>query len=186
MCSRSPRARAVAGWRVILGGPEPANYAEEYLGAGADVIVAGEGEIALEELAATDFDPAIGRRSPALSFAARTGDRDRTGPRTLIADSRRPALARSRAHRYRTLSANAGANTTARGSLSVITARGCPYHCNWCSHSVYGKTHRRRSPRSVADEVEWILDRYQPDMLWMADDVFTIHPRLAARICGAR
>ncbi len=27
----------------------------------------------------------------------------------------------------------------------------------------------------MADEVEWLLERYQPDMLWMADDVFTIH-----------
>jgi len=61
------------------------------------------------------------------------------------------------------------------GSVSVITARGCPYHCNWCSHSVYGKTHRRRSPKSVVDEVAWIAQRYQPDMLWLADDVFTIH-----------
>ncbi len=62
------------------------------------------------------------------------------------------------------------------GSVSVITARGCPYHCRWCSHATYGNTHRRRSARAVADEVEWILDRYRPDMLWMADDVFTIHP----------
>ena len=61
------------------------------------------------------------------------------------------------------------------GSVSVITARGCPYHCRWCSHSTFGKTHRRRSPAAVAEEVEWILDRYQPEMLWMADDVFTIH-----------
>src|SRR5207248_7052089 len=60
-------------------------------------------------------------------------------------------------------------------SISVITARECPYKCNWCSHSVYGHTHRRRSPQSVAEEVEWLLDRYNPDMLWMADDVFTIH-----------
>src|SRR5262249_34992556 len=57
-----------------------------------------------------------------------------------------------------------------------ITARGCPYHCRWCSHSTFGKTHRRRSVNGVADEVEWILDRYQPEMLWYADDVFTIHP----------
>src|SRR3984885_10831092 len=35
------RARA-AGWRVVLGGPEPANYAAQYLEAGADLIVAGE------------------------------------------------------------------------------------------------------------------------------------------------
>jgi anaerobic magnesium-protoporphyrin IX monomethyl ester cyclase len=63
-----------------------------------------------------------------------------------------------------------------RGSVSVITARGCPYHCRWCSHSTYGKTHRRRSPAGVAEEVAWIAERYQPEMLWMADDVFTIHP----------
>jgi anaerobic magnesium-protoporphyrin IX monomethyl ester cyclase len=25
------------------------------------------------------------------------------------------------------------------------------------------------------DEVEWILQRYEPEMLWFADDVFTIH-----------
>ncbi len=43
------RARA-AGWKVILGGPEPANYADEYLRAGADLIVAGEGEYAIERL----------------------------------------------------------------------------------------------------------------------------------------
>ena len=27
----------------------------------------------------------------------------------------------------------------------------------------------------MVDEVEWILDRYHPEMLWLADDVFTIH-----------
>src|SRR5690242_10582869 len=41
------------GWRVILGGPEPANYPGEYLNAGADAIVEGEGELVLEELLGT-------------------------------------------------------------------------------------------------------------------------------------
>jgi radical SAM superfamily enzyme YgiQ (UPF0313 family) len=27
----------------------------------------------------------------------------------------------------------------------------------------------------VVDEVEWIMNRYQPEQLWLADDVFTIH-----------
>ena len=31
-------------------------------------------------------------------------------------------------------------------------------------------------PASVADELEWLINRYHPQMAWMADDVFTIHP----------
>ena len=47
-------------------------------------------------------------------------------------------------------------------SINLITARGCPYRCRWCSHSVYGYSHRRRSPAKVAEEVAWIVDRYEP------------------------
>jgi anaerobic magnesium-protoporphyrin IX monomethyl ester cyclase len=64
-----------------------------------------------------------------------------------------------------------------RGSVNLITARGCPYRCNWCSHAVFGFSHRRRSVADVADEVQHIVERYRPDQLWYADDVFTIHHR---------
>jgi anaerobic magnesium-protoporphyrin IX monomethyl ester cyclase len=62
-----------------------------------------------------------------------------------------------------------------QGSVSFITARGCPYKCRWCSHQVFGMTHRRRDPILVVDEMEWLVGRYSPDMAWVADDVFTIH-----------
>jgi radical SAM superfamily enzyme YgiQ (UPF0313 family) len=62
-------------------------------------------------------------------------------------------------------------------SVSLITARGCPYSCNWCSHSVFGHSHRRRSPANVADEIEAVRDVYAPDQLWFADDVFTINQK---------
>src|SRR5580700_10131909 len=61
------RAR-ILGWRVILGGPEPANYAEEYLAAGAQVIVAGEGENALEQLMAAGLDPLAFPRIEGIIF----------------------------------------------------------------------------------------------------------------------
>ena len=47
------------GWVVIAGGPESANYPEEYLDNGVDVVVLGEGEHTLEELL-----PAIQRGGP--------------------------------------------------------------------------------------------------------------------------
>jgi radical SAM superfamily enzyme YgiQ (UPF0313 family) len=168
-------AARMCGWRVVLGGPEPANYAAEFLNAGAEIIVTGEGEIALERLMGAGFDRSRFDGVPGLIFRDAAGRTTRTGTVEQIRDlDRQPWPDRERIELPRYLAtwrAHHGA-----GSLSVITARGCPYKCNWCSHSVYGMTHRRRSPAAVAAEVEWLLDRYQPDMLWMADDVFTIHP----------
>jgi len=61
----------------------------------------------------------------------------------------------------------------------MITARGCPYKCNWCSHAVFGFTHRRRSFLDCANELEHIVATYRPEQVWYADDVFTIsHPWL--------
>src|SRR6201985_3587212 len=42
-----------AGWRIIVGGPEPGAYALEYLQAGADFVVFGEGELTVGELLAS-------------------------------------------------------------------------------------------------------------------------------------
>jgi anaerobic magnesium-protoporphyrin IX monomethyl ester cyclase len=169
----SARARA-NGWTVILGGPEPVNYAEEYLAAGAGIIVAGEGEVALERLLGAGLDPSSWAGVPGIVFLAGDGSTVRTGPAEQIPNlDAQPWPDRERVDIPRYL--KVWREHHGSGSVSLITARGCPYHCTWCSHSVYGKTHRRRSPASIAAEVAWILDRYQPDMLWFADDVFTIH-----------
>jgi anaerobic magnesium-protoporphyrin IX monomethyl ester cyclase len=165
-----------AGWTVVLGGPEPSAYPGEYLAAGAHAIVDGEGEITLEELlAATRADGFRSlERIEGLILPGDEGPPVRTAARPLISDlddEPWPDRERIDIERYlRTWRNHHGA-----GSLSVIAARGCPYSCRWCSHATYGSTHRRRSPRDVADEVEWLIHRYQPEMLWMADDVFTIH-----------
>lgn len=161
-----------AGWTVIVGGPEPANYAREYLDAGARVVVEGEAEITLEELL-----PALGTgdlgRVNGICFRRADGAVIRTGARALVQDlDAQPWPDRERISIERYL--DVWRRHHGKGSVSVITARGCPYHCRWCSHSTFGKTHRRRSVTSVVDEVEWILGRYGPEMLWMADDVFTI------------
>ena len=163
--------RAVeCGWRVIMGGPEPSSYADRYLAAGAHVVVAGEGELALEAI----LRGVSMAQVPGLFYRDGSGSTVHTGPAQQLADlDAQPWPDRERVEidRYlRVWREHHGA-----GSVSVITARGCPYHCRWCSHSTFGKTHRRRSALGVVDEVEWILNRYHPDQLWYADDVFTIH-----------
>jgi radical SAM superfamily enzyme YgiQ (UPF0313 family) len=165
------------GWRVVLGGPESANYPVEYLAAGVDAIVIGEGEATLAALL-----PALAERGPhhlddvpGVAFARADGTVVETAPRDQIADldslpwpDRTAIDMRAYMDIWRT---HHGAS-----SVTMITARGCPYRCRWCSHAVFGFTHRRRSVADCADELEWIRDTYRPDQVWYADDVFGIHP----------
>jgi len=165
-----------AGWRAVAGGPEPAAYVQQYLERGADVVVIGEGERTLEELI-----PALRSGSSAalasvngIAFRGDDGGIHYTPPRAQIADlDRQPWPDRERVDVDRYVEAWRQHHGT--GAVSLITARGCPYRCRWCSHEVFGRTHRRRTPALVVDEMEWLLSRYRPDIAWMADDVFTIH-----------
>lgn len=172
-----------AGWQTVAGGPESAVYVDEYLEAGADVVVIGEGELTLEELLPALSSIRAGRATPAqvlagiygIAFRGEDGLTHRTPARAQIRcldDEPWPAREAIDTSRYvETWRKHHGI-----ASISLIAARGCPYHCRWCSHEgVFGKTHRRRSPASVVDELEWLLDRYQANTAWFADDVFTIH-----------
>ncbi len=173
---RIAAAAGERGWRVVLGGPEPPSYAREYLQAGADVVVEGEGERTLEDLLSAwqGGDRESLERVAGIHFQRDDGSLAYSGARELMPDlDAQPLPDRERIDMEQYV--RVWRNHHGKGSVSLITSRGCPYHCRWCSHSTFGKTHRRRSVENVADEVEWILDRYDPDMLWIADDVFTIH-----------
>jgi radical SAM superfamily enzyme YgiQ (UPF0313 family) len=165
-----------AGWRTVVGGPEPGAYAQEYLEAGADFVVFGEGEITMQELlqayraGASDSVAGIA----GIAFLDENGIMRQTMPRAQIADlDAQPWPARDAIDIQRYVRTWREAH--GQGSVSLITARGCPYKCRWCSHQVFGMTHRRRNPVIVVDELEFLMQRYSPDMAWVADDVFTIH-----------
>ena len=160
------------GWKTIVGGPEPGAYVREYLEAGAEVVVLGEGEITTEELILTlRKDPRADLSAiSGIAYRDKSGHVHQTAPRPQIPDlDAQPWPARDAVDIRRYMQTWRDAH--GKGSLSFITARGCPYHCRWCSHQVFGKTHRRRKPLAVVDEVEWLLATYEPDMVWIADDV---------------
>ena len=164
------------GATVIVGGPEPPHYAEQFLDQGADVVVTGEGENTLEELI-----PDLARVGPhrlrdiaGIVFRDEDGVTQKNPSRNQIKNlDEQPFPDRESINLQRYV--DTWRTHHGLGSVSLITARGCPYTCKWCSHTVFGNTHRRRSPENVLAEVELLLEQYKPDQLWYADDVFTIH-----------
>jgi anaerobic magnesium-protoporphyrin IX monomethyl ester cyclase len=165
-----------AGWKTIVGGPEPGAYAFEYLQSGADFVVFGEGELTMQDLLEAFRAGAIDSCTtiPGLAYLDAAGNMHETPQRAQIADlDNQPWPARHMIDVGRYVKTWRDAH--GKGSVNFITARGCPYKCRWCSHQVFGQTHRRRDPLLVVDEVEWLLQTYSPDMVWVSDDVFTIN-----------
>lgn len=68
----------------------------------------------------------------------------------------------------------------------ILTSRGCPYDCIFCSPAMrdtYGKKVRLRSARSVVTEMQSILDQ-RVNILTICDDNFTTVPSHVENICS--
>lgn len=67
---------------------------------------------------------------------------------------------------------------------SVITSRGCPYNCVYCSTSEqWGHKIRHRSAKNVVDEIEYLIKNYKLDGVGFFDDVFTMDKERVIEIC---
>jgi radical SAM superfamily enzyme YgiQ (UPF0313 family) len=60
--------------------------------------------------------------------------------------------------------------------MNMVTTRGCPFKCNWCAKPIYGNRYNCHSPEYVANELRDLKDRYRPDHIWFADDIFGLKP----------
>ena len=68
-------------------------------------------------------------------------------------------------------------------TLPLITSRGCPYGCNYCSVRLsMGCLFRPRSPQNVIDEIKfWYRKGFRKFLI--NDDCFTVDLKRAERIC---
>ena len=67
----------------------------------------------------------------------------------------------------------------------IVTSRGCPYDCIYCSPTLrisYGKDMRFRSPESVVDEIEMLVEK-GVNVIVFKDDIFTISEEHVIGIC---
>ncbi|MDP3955273.1 MAG: radical SAM protein, partial [bacterium] len=57
---------------------------------------------------------------------------------------------------------------------AIITSRGCPYHCSYCSKPIFGTACRGQSPLRVVEEVDYHRRRFKIKEFAFYDDVFTL------------
>ncbi len=162
---------------LVAGGPLPTCDPAPFLGP-FDIVVRGEGEQTMVELLRAyggRFDlgavPGIVYRK-ALSVGTK-GEEGfaATADRPLAKDlDRMPFPARQLLPNDAYI--RHGRKRYGYSITTVMSTRGCPFRCEFCSNVIFGGSYRERSAQNVVDEIEAAL-RLGYDRISFADDVFT-------------
>ncbi|MBT9138836.1 MAG: 2-hydroxyethylphosphonate methyltransferase [Syntrophomonadaceae bacterium] len=65
---------------------------------------------------------------------------------------------------------------------AIITSRGCPYRCAYCSKPIFGSKFRAQSPERVVEEVAYYQNKFGIKEIAFYDDVFTLNKKRAYAI----
>lgn len=172
--------------KVVMGGPHVTFTAEETLKniPYVDIIVRHEGELTMKELCnklenAKPIDDVKG-----ISFRDEKGEIHTNPPRPFIYDLDTlpfPARHLLNIEKYDLFLPIPDKPRV----TSLITSRGCPFYCKFCSASIMsGNRIRMRSPKNCVDEIEQILFEYPYlEGLFVYDDHFTLNKRRVIDIC---
>lgn len=164
------------GTMVVIGGPHASTLPDETLNdSNIDVVVRGEGETTMLELAEGRSLASI------LGISYKTGKLRQHNPDRLpirnLDELPFPARDLLPNERYWT------PGIKRKPFATILTSRGCPHHCNFCQHSVFGYTWRPRSPQNVLSEIDSLVVNYKVKEIDIVDDGFTLDVNRAMKIC---
>ena len=163
----------------IVGGPLPSWAPEGFLGV-FDAVAVGEGEQTMAELV-----QCITVNKSFLDIKGlvyQDGDKFvHTEPRAFVADLDSLPFP-TRSHFDNDAYKNYYSKNFHYTTTSMITSRGCPFNCDFCSRPIFGADMRTRSVNNIVDEVEQIA-RLGYDRVWFADDCFTLNNKHLTAVC---
>jgi radical SAM superfamily enzyme YgiQ (UPF0313 family) len=170
-------------WPLVAGGPHATVCPDEPLARGFRYVVSGEGELALPALAAA-LD-GRGALDDIAGLSWRERGLVRRNPSRFLSDLDALAPPMSALDLFDPGWYRAGPSGGALPPAGLLSSRGCPAACTFCSNNVTGRRFRYRSAASVADEVALLRRQFGLHAFSFFDDSFAVGHRRVAELCDA-
>jgi anaerobic magnesium-protoporphyrin IX monomethyl ester cyclase len=165
---------------IIAGGHHATFVPFQLLREGFDVVVRGEGDETIIELAKAIQDDLDFKRVKGIVFKDKDGKLVETEPRPLIQDLDKlplPAFHLIDRDKYRIRIFDENGYFAA-----METARGCPYACDFCSVTpTWGYRWRNKSNKRILEELR-IIKKLGYNWVFFVDDIFIVWPNIRQRI----
>jgi anaerobic magnesium-protoporphyrin IX monomethyl ester cyclase len=194
------RQAKACGAVTILGGPHLALQPDESMQRPeVDLVLRGEGEEAIVEIVKSLESSVVGGVPSAvhnsrlanilgLSWRSADGKVQHNQERPLRQDIDRiplPAYHLFKIERYTNLQPlTDGLDPHAR-AYTIVTSRGCPYKCTYCSKPITGDTWRARSVENVVKEWRLLVRDFRATEIGVTDDIWNLDLKRAKDLCRA-
>lgn len=171
--------KALPNALIVVGGPQMSELPLQSMQHDCfDLGVAGDGEETLLEIVqrVEKGDPASGIAGTVERIDGRAVQ---NSPRPWIRDLSalpHPAVELMPMERYNCL-------TLEKPFFTMVSSRGCPYRCGFCSQASCGSIIRYRRPEDVAGEMEKYVRHHGAREIVMFDETFTLDEKRVIEIC---
>ena len=173
---------------TVIGGPHVTLVPKEFLEEtkSTDIVVMGEGEYAMLEVA--QYFEGKKKLGDIKGIAYRDGA-------NVVVNARRPFLENLDElpypaydlvdmERYLNPPKGIGYRSFQNRAISMITSRGCPFNCCFCSvHLHMGRGFRAHSANYVLDHIQFMVDKYKIKNIFFEDDNLTMDLKRFEAIC---
>ena len=164
----------------VAGNAHPTGYWKETLEAGFDIVVIGEGEFTILEIAqGKPLKDVLG-----IAYKDKNGNIHLNSPRPLLKNpdilpfpDREALVNNGMDDPYLSFM------TQKTPYAAIFTSRGCPYNCYFCNKLTFGVSWRPRSAENVFAEIKELVEKYHIKEIDICDDAFNVDMDRAKKIC---
>lgn len=176
--------------RVILGGAQVTLFPDKYIQENIDFVCVGEGELVVEKLL-TKLEQNSNNPDTIPDYNDIPGLVWNNSKEIVINKKQElitnldliplPARHLFPMHLYQS-----SAQLRGKKTLNIMTSRGCPYRCAYCSgHINFGRSFRYFSTERVIEELKIMIRDFKIDGIQFYDETFTVNKKRVFELCDA-